>query len=58
MTKCDFCTKSSPDGRCAYDIFTENKDSRRKSSPKEEECKKAIDLMRDTILKGNAVFNI
>lgn len=58
MTKCDFCTKSSPDGRCAYDIFTEDKDSWWKSSSKEAECKKAIDLMRNTILKGNAVFNI
>ncbi len=58
MTKCDFCTKSSPDGSCAYDIFTENKGPWQKSSSKEEECRKAIDLMRETILKGNAVFNI
>ena len=32
MIKCDFCTKSLP---CAYDIFTEDKDSWWKSSSKE-----------------------
>lgn len=35
MTKCDFCTKSSPDGECYWNM----------QSSRENDCEKAIEKM-------------
>ena len=35
MTKCDFCTKSSPQGKCYWSL----------QSCRENDCRKAIELM-------------
>ena len=46
MTKCDFCTRSSPDGKCFWSSF----------SARQSDCKKAIELMVE-VLKGNEKGN-
>ena len=35
MTKCDFCTKSSPGGKCYWSM----------QAAREDDCKKAIEKM-------------
>lgn len=35
MTKCDFCTKSSPSGKCYWNL----------QGSREDDCRKAIELM-------------
>lgn len=35
MTKCDFCTKSTPDGKCYWNM----------QSAREDDCEKAIEKM-------------
>ena len=42
MKKCDFCTKSSPDGKCFWSSFV----------AREDDCKKAIKNMVEA-LKGS-----
>lgn len=39
MTKCDFCTKSSPQGKCYWSI----------QSFRENDCRKAIELMTQAL---------
>lgn len=39
MTKCDFCTKSTPDGRCFWSL----------PSSREVDCKKAIERMVEAL---------
>lgn len=43
MTKCDFCTKSSPDGKCSW-VF---------QAFREDDCEKAIELMVKTLKNSN-----
>lgn len=39
MTKCDFCTKSTPNGKCYWSM----------QSSREEDCKQAIEKMVETL---------
>lgn len=39
MTKCDFCTKSDPSGKCYWTI----------QACREDDCKKAIKLMTQAL---------
>ena len=39
MTKCDFCTKSSPNGKCYWSS----------QSCREDDCKEAIKLMTEAL---------
>ncbi len=39
MTKCDFCTQSSPEGKCYW----------RSQVSREDDCKKAIKVMTETL---------
>lgn len=41
MTKCDFCTKSSPNGKCYWSI----------QSAREYDCKNAIERMSEALGK-------
>ena len=43
MTKCDFCIKSSPDGKCYWTI----------QAYREGDCKKAIKLMVEALKNNN-----
>ena len=47
MTKCDFCLKSSPNGKCFWSI----------QSLREDDCKKAIQAMTEA-LKNIGVNNL
>ena len=39
MTKCDFCTKSTPDGKCYWSL----------QHYRESDCKKAIAMMIEAL---------
>ena len=43
MTKCDFCTKSGPNGKCFWSM----------QSTRETDCRKAIELMVKALQSGN-----
>ena len=45
MTKCDFCIKSTPDGRCFWTIQV----------LREDDCKKAIEKMCDALKTVNHI---
>ena len=39
MTKCDFCTKSTPDGKCYWSLL----------SSREDDCNEAIERMAEAL---------
>lgn len=43
MTKCDFCTKSGPEGKCSWS----------RQAFREEDCEKAIKLMIRAFVRKN-----
>lgn len=47
MTKCDFCTKSTPDGKCFWAM----------QGSRESDCKKAIEKMTEA-LKNIGINNL